>query len=49
MPCKNACAIIDKININIYKKLFHFHLFYLKNARDGHNYLFIEELIKRKI
>ena len=33
MPCINASAIIDTIYINIYK-IIHFHLFYLKNARD---------------
>ena len=52
MPCKNACAIIDTIYINIYKKniLFSFILFKkCKGLRNGHNYLFIAEFINIEI
>ena len=50
MPCKHACVIIDTIYINIYNNNFIFILFKKgKGLRNGHNYLFIGELIKRNL
>ena len=47
MPCKNPCAIIDKMYINI---SFSFILFKkCKRLRNSHNYVCIAEFIKIKI
>ena len=52
MPCKNACAIIDTMYINIYKQIISFSFILIKKwkgLRNGHNYIFTAEFIKRKI
>ena len=51
MPCKNACAIIDKMYINIYKNNLIFFILFTKckGLRNSHNYLFIAQCIKIKI
>ena len=46
MPCKNEITFIDKFILKSTKKIFNFHLFYLKNARDWE---ITSEFIKRKI